>query len=67
MSAQPPLIRRGGLTGRVYLVTRYEVAEDGSLIAKAKTDITAEYEAQRLDDGLSRRRLVRADKGSDRA
>lgn len=56
---QPPLIRRGGLTGRVYLVTRYDDDGQGNIVAKAKVDITDEYEAQRADDSRRRRRLVR--------
>ena len=59
MSKQRPIIRRGGLTGRVYLVTRYTDDGNGNLTALAKVDITDEYEAQRAEDSRDRRKIVR--------
>ena len=40
---QPPLLRRGGITNRVYLVTRYRLLSDGSVEALKKIDVTEEF------------------------
>jgi hypothetical protein len=44
---QPPLLLRGGLSGRIYVVTRYKVldAEKGRIEAITKHDVTDQYEA----------------------
>jgi hypothetical protein len=45
--AQEPLLVRGGLTDRIYVVTRYKVldAERGRIEAITKYDVTEQYEA----------------------
>jgi hypothetical protein len=40
-----PLLVRGGLTGRVYVVTRYRDLGEGRLEALEKFDVTDQYEA----------------------
>ncbi|HWD42496.1 MAG TPA: hypothetical protein VHM23_02025 [Actinomycetota bacterium] len=44
---QQPLLLRGGLTGRVYVVTRYKVldAERGRIEAITKYDVTDQFNA----------------------
>jgi hypothetical protein len=46
---QKPLLRRGGLTNRVYLVTRYK-DHGGYIEALTKVDITEQYDALRAED-----------------
>lgn len=51
MSARkPPLLLRGGLTGRVYVVTSYTDHGDGRFTAHTKHDVTDQYEALRAED-----------------
>lgn len=46
MSARkPPLLLRGGLTGRVYIVTAYTDHGDGRIEARTKYDVTDQYNA----------------------
>lgn len=46
MSARkPPLLLRGGLTGRVYVVTAYTDHGDGRITAHTKHDVTDQYDA----------------------
>lgn len=41
---KPPLLRRSEMTGRVYIVTRYQGPnEDGDIIASEKYDVTADF------------------------
>lgn len=47
---QPPRLMRGGLTGRVYVVTRYRDLGDGRYEALAKFDVTEDYEALRSEE-----------------
>jgi hypothetical protein len=44
---QPPLLLRGGLSGRVYVVTRYKVLdpERGRIEAITKYDVTDQFNA----------------------
>jgi hypothetical protein len=44
---QPPLLLRSGLTGRIWIVTRYKVldAEKGRIEAITKYDATDQYNA----------------------
>ena len=44
---QPPLLLRSGLTGRVWIVTRYKVldAERGRIEAITKHDVTDQFDA----------------------
>lgn len=41
---QPPKLVRGGLTGRVYVLTRYKVRSDGGYEAIEKHDVTEDFE-----------------------
>lgn len=51
MSARkPPLLLRGGLTGRVYVVTSYTDHGDGRITAHTKHDVTEQYNALRAED-----------------
>lgn len=42
---QTPRLMRGGLSGRVYVVTRYRDLGDGNYEALEKYDVTEEFEA----------------------
>jgi hypothetical protein len=42
---QPPRLLRSGLTGRVYVVTRYKVLDRGRIEALTKYDVTEDFEA----------------------
>lgn len=54
MSARkPPLLLRGGLTGRVYVVTSYTEEGEGRYIARTKFDVTDQYNALRAEDEIS--------------
>lgn len=45
-----PLLMRGGLSGRVFLVTRWRDLGEGRVEALRKVDITDQYEALRAAD-----------------
>lgn len=45
-----PLLLRSGLTGTVYVVTRYKVSPDGHITAQTKYDVTDQYDALRAAD-----------------
>lgn len=47
---KPPLLLRGALTGRVYVVTSYTDHGDGRITAKTKHDVTEQYNALRAED-----------------
>lgn len=42
-----PLLIRSGLTGTVYVVTRYKVSPEGHITAQTKHDVTDQYAALR--------------------
>jgi hypothetical protein len=42
---QVPHLMRGGLSGRIYVVTRYRELGNGSVEALEKYDITEEFDA----------------------
>lgn len=44
-SKQEPMLMESPLSGRVYVVTRYEASGDGLFMAKEKFDITEQFEA----------------------
>jgi hypothetical protein len=48
-----PLLSRGWLSGRVFLVTRWRDLGEGRIEALKKTDITEQYEALRASDNAS--------------
>lgn len=39
----PPLLRFSPLTGTVYIITRYKVAENGIITAQRKFDVTEDF------------------------
>lgn len=45
MAKQPPRLMVGGLTNRVYVVTRYRDLGDGCIEALEKFDVTEDFEA----------------------
>lgn len=49
-----PLLTRGGLSGRVFLVTRWRDLGEGRIESLHKVDITEQYEALRASDDASR-------------
>jgi hypothetical protein len=40
----PPILGHSALTGRVWIVTRYTVAPDGTVIAHTKHDVTEQFD-----------------------
>lgn len=42
---QPPMLVEGGLSNRVYVVTRYKTHDDGLIEALEKYDVTDEFDA----------------------
>lgn len=44
MNAKTPRLLRGGLTGRIYIVTRYTETPDGTVIADEKHDVTDQFD-----------------------
>jgi len=44
-SKQQPRLMRGGLSGRIYVVTRYRDLGDGLIEALEKYDVTEDFEA----------------------
>lgn len=48
---KPFLIRRGGLSGRVFLVTDYDVKSPGLIVSKRRHDVTEEVEAFMRSEG----------------
>lgn len=47
---KPPLLLRGGLTGRVYVVTAYTDHGEGRITARTKHDVTDQYKTLRAED-----------------
>lgn len=50
---KPPLLYRGGLTGRVFVATSYTDHGDGRYTAHTKYDVTDQYEALRSMDSAA--------------
>jgi len=44
-AAKPPRLFISGLTGRIYIATKYRQMADGSVVAGEKYDVTADFEA----------------------
>jgi len=42
---QIPRLVHSGLTGRIYIATRYKEFPDGSVVSSLKYDVTREFEA----------------------
>lgn len=52
MRKYPPLLAFSGLTGSIYVVTRYSKREGGQIVAHEKYDVTARFDeliAERQD------------------
>ena len=44
MTVQHPLLVRGGLTGRIYVVTAYTRHGDGRIVSRRKFDVTDQFD-----------------------
>jgi hypothetical protein len=49
--SQLPVLYVGGLSGRVFLTTRYHQAKDGTVSALDKFDVTSEFEKVAVELG----------------
>jgi hypothetical protein len=58
---KPPLLRRGGLTGRIYLLMDYEVKSPNLIVAKRRHDVTEQVEAFMRSEGWEPVATVAAD------
>jgi hypothetical protein len=46
----PPLLTRGPLSGRIYVVTHGKVLEGGIVESSVKYDVTEQYESLKAED-----------------
>jgi hypothetical protein len=58
-----PVLAESSLTGKVYVVTDYLVATDGTMTARVKHDVTKQFE--RLEAKRAERRAAAAAKEED--
>lgn len=49
-----PRLLRSGLTGSVYVVTRYRQDDSGNIVAQTKYDVTEDF-TRLLDDAMASR------------
>lgn len=43
MAEQPPLLRRGALSSRIFVLTEYVICDEGVVVALEKEDVTEEF------------------------